>query len=70
MIPFIIGVGFLFANGSSKLGWALTGGSLVAIISGVLANLYFAPTSLWNTLLILVLLAGGVGLVIRSLRAQ
>ena len=72
LIPFIIGVGFLFANGSSKLGWVLTVGSLVAIISGVLANLslYFAPTSLWNTLLILVLLAGGVGLVIRSLRAQ
>jgi hypothetical protein len=71
-IPFLIGVGLLFANGSSKLGWLLTGGSLIALIVGVLANLnvYFAQTSLWNTLVIFVLLAGGIGLVVRSLREQ
>jgi hypothetical protein len=71
-IPFLIGVGLLFANGSSKLGWLLTIGSLLALIAGVLANLnvYFAATSLWNTLLMFVLLAGGIGLVARSLRAQ
>jgi hypothetical protein len=71
-IPFLIGVGLLFANGSSKLGWLLAGGSLIALIAGVLANLdvYFAQTSLWNVLIIFVLLAGGVGLVVRSLRPQ
>jgi hypothetical protein len=31
---------------------------------------YFTPTSLFDTLLILGLLAGGLGLVARSLRAQ
>lgn len=71
-IPFLIGVGLLFANGSSKLGWLLSVGSLVALIAGVLANLnvYFAQTSLWNALIMFVLLAGGVGLMVRSLRAQ
>lgn len=69
---FMIGVGLLFANGESKLGWLLTLGSLVALIAGVLMNLtvYFQQTSLWNTLVIFVLLAGGLGLVVRSLREQ
>jgi hypothetical protein len=71
-IPFLIGVGLLFANGSSKIGWLLTIGSLLALIAGVLVNLnvYFAHTSLWNALVMFVLLAGGIGLVVRSLRAQ
>jgi uncharacterized protein len=71
-IPFLIGVGLLFANGSSMLGWLLTVGSLLVIVIGVLTNLdvYFRPTSLWNTLVMLVLLAGGVGLIARSLRAH
>lgn len=70
LLPFAVGVGMLFRNGESKLGWALTIGSVLLIISGVLFNLriYFAPTSLWNTLAILALLGGGVGLVLRSLR--
>ncbi|MDD9939314.1 MAG: hypothetical protein OXT09_37355, partial [Myxococcales bacterium] len=70
LLPFAIGVGVLFSNGESRLGWALTVGSVLVIISGVLFNLriYFAPTSLWNTLAILVLLGGGVGLVAKSLR--
>jgi hypothetical protein len=70
LVPFIVGVALLFIDGKSKLGWLLSGGALVAIVSGVLFNLsfYFAPTSLWNTLLIFVLLAGGVGLTIRSLQ--
>ncbi|MDD9941099.1 MAG: hypothetical protein OXU20_08685 [Myxococcales bacterium] len=70
LVPFVIGVGMLFGNGESKLGWALTLGSLLLIISGVLFNLrvYFAPTSLWNTLGILVLLAGGIGLVAKAVR--
>jgi hypothetical protein len=31
-------------------------------------RLYFEPTSLFNTILMLVLLAGGLGLVARALR--
>jgi hypothetical protein len=44
----------------------------VIIFVGILTNLdiYFQPTSLFNTLLMLVLLLGGVGLVARSLRPR
>lgn len=68
MLPFIVGVGVLFFNGRSVLGWLLTLAGLVIVLAGVLVNMsiYFRPTSLFNTLLILVLLAGGIGLLVRS----
>ena len=39
------------------------------IVAGVIANLhiYFQPTSLFNTIVMLVLLVGGIGLVARAL---
>ena len=48
----------------------LTAGGAVIIFLGILMNLriYFEPTSLFNTLIMLVLLAGGLGLLARSLR--
>jgi hypothetical protein len=70
LVPMLVGVGFLFFNGKSVAGWLLTVAGAVFILAGVLTNLsvYFRPTSLFNTLLMLVLLAGGIGLVARSLR--
>ena len=70
LIPLIVGVGLLFYNGRSIAGWLLTFAGVVIIFAGVLMNLqiYFQPTSLFNTILMLVLLAGGLGLVARSLR--
>lgn len=70
LLPFIVGVGILFFNGRSILGWLLVIAGLTIILAGILVNLniYFRPTSLFNTLLILVLLAGGVGLLARSVR--
>jgi hypothetical protein len=70
LLPFIIGLAFLFFDGRSILGWVLTVAGAVIIFVGILSNLdvYFRPTSLFNTLLMLVLLFGGVGLVARSLR--
>lgn len=72
LIPLIIGIGLLFFNGRSIAGWLLTIAGSVIIFAGILTHLdiYFQPTSLFNTILMLVLLAGGVGLVARSLRAQ
>ncbi len=72
LIPLILGIGFLFFNGRSIIGWLLTFAGTVIIFVGILTNLdiYFRPTSLFNTLLMLVLFAGGIGLVARSLRAQ
>ena len=72
LLPLVAGVGLLFFDGQSKLGWVLTLGGALIIFLGVLMNLriYFAPTSLFNTLMMLVLLAGGLGLIARSLRAR
>ncbi len=72
LIPLVLGIGFLFFNGRSIAGWLLTFAGSVIIFVGILTNLdiYFRPTSLFNTILMLILLAGGIGLVARSLKAQ
>jgi hypothetical protein len=72
LVPLLIGIGLLFFDGRSVAGWLLTAAGAIIILAGIIANLqvYFRPTSLFDTLLILVLLAGGLGLVARSLRPQ
>ena len=72
LIPLLAGVAILFFNGRSTLGWILTAGGALIIFLGVLMNLhvYFTPTSLFNTLVMLVLLVGGLGLIARSLRSK
>jgi len=70
LLPLILGIGLLFFDGRSAIGWILTIAGAVIIFVGILVNLqiYFQPTSLFNTVVMLVLLAGGLGLVARSLR--
>jgi len=72
LLPLLVGIGLLFWNGRSIAGWLLLVAGLVIVLAGVLANLhvYFQPTSLFNTLLMLALLAGGIGLAVRSLQAR
>ena len=72
LIPLVIGIALLFFDGRSIIGWLLTFAAAIIIFVGIITNLdiYFRPTSLFATLLMLVLLAGGIGLVARSLRAQ
>ena len=69
LIPLIFGVGILFFNGKSIIGWLLLLVGVVIIFTGILMNLqiYFQRTSLFNTILMLVLLAGGIGLIFRGL---
>lgn len=70
LVPLLIGIGTLFFNGKSLLGWGLLVIGLLIIIAGIVASLhiYFAPTSLWNTLMMLGMLAAGLGLIAKSLR--
>lgn len=70
LIPLLLGIGLLFFDGRSVFGRLLTFGGVIIILAGVIANLqiYFSPTSLTNTLIMLGLLAAGIGLVARSLR--
>ncbi len=72
LLPMLVGVGLLFFNGRSAIGWLLTLAGLAIIFAGVLMNMdvYFRPTSLFNTLAMLVLLAGGIGLIGRAVRGQ
>jgi hypothetical protein len=72
LVPLLIGVALLFFNGRSRVGWLLLIGGATILLAGILINLeiYFRQTSLFNTLLMLVLLFGGVGLIARSLRAH
>ncbi len=71
MIPFIFGVGFLFYNAKNPIGWLLSGGSLVALIFGVISSVQFSFRSMsgFDLITILVLAAGGLGLFLNSLRA-
>src|SRR5204863_8149316 len=72
LIPLLFGVAILFFNGRSWIGWLLTIAGALFILAGVIANMqiYFRPTSLFNTLLMLILLVGGVGLIARSVRSH
>jgi len=71
LVPILIGIFLLFANGKSMVGRILTVGGAITVLAGILVSLqiHFQPMSLYNTLVILVLLFGGLGLIFRSLRA-
>ncbi|GAA6174644.1 hypothetical protein [Sulfitobacter pacificus] len=70
LIPFMFGVGMVFYNAHNWFGWILALGSLLALIFGVIANMtiQMARMSGFDLIVILVLLVGGIGLFLRSLR--
>jgi hypothetical protein len=72
LLPLLVGVGFLFYDGKSVVGWGLTVLGSGIIVAGILMNMniYFRPTSLYNTLVMLVLMAGGLGMIARSLQPK
>lgn len=70
LVPFIFGVGMIFYNARNWIGWLLAGSAMVALVFGVLASLNFQLIRMnaFDLLVILVLLVGGIGLFLRSLR--
>jgi len=70
LIPFIFGVGLIFYKSNNLLGWFLAGGSLVAMVFGILMSLrlHIMAMSAYELLSILVLTFGGLGLFLSSLR--
>ena len=70
MIPLIFGVGFIFYNAKNPLRWILSGGSLLALTFGVIRSIRFTfrHMSAMDLILLLVLLFGGVGLFLSSLK--
>ncbi len=70
LLPMLFGVALLFWNGKSVIGWLLTIAGALFIFAGIIANMhiYFQATSLFNTMVMLILLVGGLSLIARSLR--
>lgn len=71
LIPFMFGVGMIFYNSRNWIGWILAVGAMIALVFGVIANmtLQLERMSAFDLIVILVLLVGGIGLFLRSLRA-
>jgi len=72
LLPFIIGVAIIFYDASKWYGWLLAGGSLLALIIGAVASVRFSFEGMtaFDLIVILILLFGGIGLVLRSVRHQ
>jgi membrane protein implicated in regulation of membrane protease activity len=70
MIPFGVGVALLLADSLRRVGWLLVWGSSAAMGAAVLQSLLFSfrTTSLWSLMTMIVMIAGGGGLMFRSLR--
>jgi len=70
LLILLVGIGVVFFSGRSLVGWILIAVGVVMIIISVISNLviYFEPTSLFNTVVMLGLIFGGIGLVLRALR--
>lgn len=72
MIPFMFGIGILFYDVRKWFGWLLAGGSLIALIFGVISSIHFtfARMSAFDLIVILVLAVGGLGLLMRSFKSS
>ncbi|MCX7709905.1 MAG: hypothetical protein N2484_08630 [Clostridia bacterium] len=69
MLPLLIGIGMLFFNGRSVLGWLLIIVGIVIILLGILLGLriYFKPVTLYHAVLMYGLTAAGAGLFLKAL---
>ncbi len=70
LIPLVAGIVILFYSARNPAGWLLALGSLLALVFGVIRSIQFVfrSMSLFSLLIILVLLFGGIGLFLSSLR--
>jgi hypothetical protein len=71
LVPLLAGTSFLFYNGRSLIGWLLTIAGATIVLASILMNMdiYFRQTTLFNTIVMLGLLFGGLGILARSLRS-
>jgi hypothetical protein len=70
LIPLMLGIGMLFYDGRSLIAKLLILVGVVIIGAGIISNLnvYFMHTPLFAMLMMLALLCGGIGLIIRAIR--
>ncbi|MGE5473371.1 MAG: hypothetical protein ACM3UU_04035 [Ignavibacteriales bacterium] len=69
ILPLLIGIGVLFFNEKSIIGWVLTIGGLITIFLGILMglNIFFKPVSLYEGILMFGLIAAGIGMVAKAI---
>lgn len=69
MLPFGLGVAFLLAGVNRRLGWLLVLASASALGVAVLQSMLFSfrPVSLWSLASMVMMVAGGAGLMFKSL---
>ncbi len=70
LVPFIFGIGFIFYNSRNIIGWVLSVGSLVMFFFGIISTIRFniRHMTAFDLIVIIVLLVGGTGLFLSSLR--
>lgn len=68
LLPLLFGIGLLFFDGRSLAGRVLTAAGALFILAGIIVNLdiHFRETSLFVVLVMLILVAGGIGLIVRA----
>lgn len=71
LIPLIFGIGIIFYNSKNFSGWFLCIGSLTMLLFGIISSISFRMRSMsaFELISILVLLIGGIGLFLSSLRS-
>lgn len=69
LVPFIFGIGMIFFERKNILGWTLAVLSIAALFFGVVTSFQFVWRSMsaFDTLVVLVLTVGGLGMFLRSL---
>ncbi len=72
LIPFIFGIAMIFYNANNIFGWLLSGASLVMLVAGVIASINFTLHGMtaFNLIMIFILLFGGLGMFLSSLRSR
>lgn len=70
LVPLIFGIGLIFFNSKNFIGWFLSAASLIMLIFGIITSIDFRlkHMSAFELIVILVLMVGGLGLFLSSLR--
>ena len=70
LVPFVFGIGMIFYNSKNVIGWLLSIGSLSGLFFGVIVGLSFKmkTMSAFEMITILVLIIGGLGMFLSSLK--
>ncbi|MCK5683800.1 hypothetical protein KAJ27_06750 [bacterium] len=69
LVCFMLGIGFLFFNSKSPIGWIISAGSVIMILLSLIMSLRLRLhyLSLTETMIIFAMIAGGFGLIGKGL---